>query len=123
MKEGIFSYSLDSHSVTTLRHGNFADEVVKVMQGMQTARTASLTIFLCANFPKAMKIFPHSSGLRDLYVDAGRIIQGLILAAGAAGLGCLPTPALSDKPSEDLLDLRTPREAAVYSCTVGVLKS
>jgi hypothetical protein len=122
MKEGVYSYSLDTHGVIALRHGDFVGEVVGVMQGMQTARTASMTFFLCADLPKAMQVYPRSSGLRDLYVAAGRIIQGLIAAASAAGLGCLPTPALSDKPSENLLNLSAPREVAVYSCTVGVLK-
>jgi nitroreductase len=58
--------------------------------------------------------------LRNLYIDAGRVAQQLLLIAGAYAIGSFMTPALRDRALAALLHLDPARQAPLYSVTMGL---
>jgi hypothetical protein len=116
---GVHYYNCNANSFSLINEGNFAGEMIPMMQGMRTASKAAFTIVLTANFDDLLKMMPYERGLRNVYIDAGRLAQKLIISYAQYDIHCLVTPALSDCSLSRLLQLEEPHSAPLYSLTFG----
>lgn len=116
---GVYLYDFETASLLTISEGTFSEEMSANIQGMGTPRTASFSIILVADFDTLLEKMPYSRGLRDTYIDAGRIAQNLIIAYGQYGIFSLVTPALRDRAVAALLKLQEPDFSPLYSLTFG----
>jgi hypothetical protein len=120
LNPGVWDLDLEGEAATQVSSGDgeLREVLANLMCGMQAPITASATIVLVVNFPERQKLFPYERGLRELYVEVGRIAQKFILAAEAQGIGTLITPATNDHILSDVLGL-VDSEAPVYTITFG----
>ncbi|MEV4222786.1 SagB/ThcOx family dehydrogenase [Nonomuraea sp. NPDC049725] len=119
IERGVHYYDLAAHALVRL------SEIPELEQedwfwGMPGPRTAAGTVVLVADFAQCSYRYPHERALRDLYLEAGRIAQRLIVMAGYAGLGTVVTPAVRDTLVNARFGLDPAREAVVYTVTFGV---
>lgn len=114
---GLYNIGTDG-SFAKVRFGDFREQMVDIMCGMEAARTADATIVISFDAAARQAAFPYERALRELYIDAGRIAQWWIIAMEREGLGSLITPATNDMALSKLLNL--PRgEFPLYTVTFG----
>lgn len=117
---GIYKLNLYDSTLTQIELGNYRDIMSQSIQGMRAPKTASFTVIPVANFKQLATDMPYSRGLRDSYIEIGRIAQKIIISYMIHGIFCLATPALSDRLMNNLLNLPEPQYAAIYSLTFGI---
>lgn len=59
-------------------------------------------------------------GYRFALMEAGHLVQNVLLAATALGLGAVPLSGFYDRPMDELLELDGVNESMVYAVAVGV---
>ena len=116
---GTYSYDTKNHSLSLIHKGNFSIEMSNNLQGMKAPRTAVFTIILVADFNRLQKLMPYPRGLRDTFIETGRLAQKIIISYMRFGIYALVTPALSDKTVIQLLKLKEPDYYPLYSLTFG----
>lgn len=116
---GVYCYDIIAHELIYV--GEIADgEQEQWFWGMPGPRTAAGTVFLVGEFAQWYYRYPHEHALRDLYIEAGRIVQRLIITSGYVGLGTLVTPAVVDSLINARLKLEPSDEAVIYTMTFGI---
>jgi len=116
---GVYRYQADGHALRRGRAGLLRDEMTRILFGQQAPQTASWTIVLVMDFERLQTLRPDDSGLRRVFLEAGRIGQRTSVAATAFGLGGFMTPALRDRELVALLALDGGTQAPLYSLTLG----
>jgi SagB-type dehydrogenase family enzyme len=117
---GVYAYIPESHEVSLLQEGDFRAQVTEIIAKQKPPMTAAFTVFLVVDYQQAIWRYRHERALRNIYIEAGRIVQRLIWGAESVGLGCFPTPAISDSKAANLLKIADRgRWNAIYSLTVG----
>lgn len=115
---GVWNLDLDAGLALLDRAGDLREAMSDLMCGMQAPMTANVTVVFVADLRERQQRFPYERALRELYVEAGRVAQWLILACESRDAGCLITPATNDRALSDLLGL-PPHEVPVYTVTFG----
>jgi SagB-type dehydrogenase family enzyme len=116
---GVYIFNVKQHALKLIREGIFLEEMSANIQGMNTPKSANFTIILVANFERLLKTMPYPRGLRDTYIETGRLAQKLLIAYMQFGVFGLVTPALKDRNVAALLDLKEPQFSPLYSLTFG----
>ncbi|HEY2961684.1 MAG TPA: SagB/ThcOx family dehydrogenase [Pyrinomonadaceae bacterium] len=120
LASGTYFYDIRDHAVLLSRAGLFRNEMTELLSNQPAPETAAWSIVLVADLLQYQWRYRHERALRNLYIEAGRIGQHLILTGTLFGLGTLPTPALSDRGLSALLQLDPLRQTPVYSLTMGL---
>lgn len=115
----VYYYNFQNHQLQLVREGQFSNEMSYNLQGMKAPKTASFTIIVVAEFEKLMKKMPYARGLRDSYIEIGRLSQKLVISYQQYGIFSLVTPALRDRVVSNLLMLDEDKFAPLYSITFG----
>lgn len=116
---GVYFYPLNEE-LLLVREGEFRDPMCEYLQRQPGPMSAAWTIVLCADLAQYMWLYRHERALRNLYIEAGRIGQYLVIAGVAAGIGTLPTPAQNDGGVSEILGLVPRRQIPVYTLTMGL---
>jgi SagB-type dehydrogenase family enzyme len=116
---GVYRYDIPRHVLIQQREGDFQEEMKSILVGMKAPETATMTLFLTADFPQYQWRYRHERALRHVYMASGRLAQRLLLVGHAFGLGTLPTPATRDSETCALLQLDPTRQAPIYTLTMG----
>jgi SagB-type dehydrogenase family enzyme len=119
---GVYYYDLTQHSVVRIRCGDYRQHMNHILQEMGAPNTASWTIVFVADFAQYQWRYRHERALRNLYIEAGRLGQQLLLVGMSYGLGTLPTPATRDCDVSALLEIDQLRQAPIYTLTMGPYK-
>lgn len=114
-----YCYNFQNSQLQLVQEGQFFTEMSHNIQGMNTPKTAAFTIILVADFDDLMKAMPYPRGLRDTYIEAGRLSQKLVVSYLQYGVFSLVTPALRDRDVSKLLKLNEQEFAPLYSITFG----
>jgi SagB-type dehydrogenase family enzyme len=117
---GVYYYDIEAHALVLLVAGEFREEMTTNLFGQTAPRSAAWTVLIAADFLQYAWRYRHERALRNLYVDAGRVAQQLLLIAGAYAIGSFMTPALRDRALAALLHLDPARQAPLYSVTMGL---
>jgi SagB-type dehydrogenase family enzyme len=120
IRPGVYLYNFNSASLQTIEEGKFSEQMAENIQGLRSPKTAAFTIIIVGEFDKLMSIYPDKDGLRQVYIECGRMAQKLIISYEQYGLSCLVTPALKDRPVMQLLKLSEPEFCPLYSLTFGI---
>lgn len=116
---GVYLYEPERSTLVLRKLGNFQTETHQALAGQPDPTNAAVTIIFVADFDRYQWRYRHERALRNLYVEAGRLMQPLILAATAIGLGTGVTPAIRDELIPPLLRLDNLNSQALHTLTVG----
>lgn len=118
---GIYRYCFNKHGLYLIKQGLFRNEAVKLLCGMAASFTASFLIVLTIDLEEAMKRFPYSRALREIYIDAGRLAQKILLKGMQHDVGGLPSPAMKDSQMCSFLEIDPSKCIPIYSITMGII--
>lgn len=117
---GIWWYDISQHVVSGGLPGRYEQEVDEIVWGQGPPLSAAATLVIVADFLRYQWRYRHERALRNLYIDAGRLMHPLLLVAAAYKIGCFITPATRDDRLVPLLGLRHPSQAPLYTLTFGL---
>lgn len=120
MDNGVYYYNIPDETFDIMKKGNFRNEMSDILQGLRAPKMAAFSCIIVADFNVILEKMPYKKGLRDLYIETGRIAQKMLISYGSFNLACLTTPALKDKKVSTLLALNEPDCAPLYSLTFGI---
>lgn len=116
---GVYHYDLTKHELTLIAEGDFREFMIDCLQGMNSPKTANLTLVMTSDFDIYKWRYRHERSLRNLYIESGRYTQGILQTAMLLGLGGLCTPAIKDSKLLSLLNLDPHRFSPMYTLTLG----
>jgi SagB-type dehydrogenase family enzyme len=119
LTSGVYRYHPETESFSLAKKGDFREATRDAFAGQPDPKNAACTILLVADFDRYQWRYRHERALRNMYVEAGRLMQPLILVATALGLQTGITPAMRDEEIADLLGLEPGNWQALHSLMVG----
>ncbi len=120
LQPGIYLLQQDKNGLTLIKVGLFRQEAVKLLCGMAASLTASFLMIMSIDTQKAMQQYPYSKALREIYIDAGRLAQKLLLKGMQHHVGGLPSPAMLDSQMCNFLNLDPNQCIPLYTLTMGI---
>jgi SagB-type dehydrogenase family enzyme len=118
-QSGSYRYDVRGHRLHLVRAGDFREEMVDVLQGLASPRSAAITIGLVANADVYQWRYRHEHALRRLYLESGHVAQMLIVLGAGYELKTLVTPAQRDSDFLDLHGYEAIRHMPIYTLTMG----
>lgn len=119
LEQGVYQYDLLDHGLTTMKNGDYRDYLVDCLIGHKTSKNSAFSIVIVADLKIWQWFYRHERALRNLYIDAGAIMQAILLHATTFELRTHITPASHDSLFNPLLDLEEVEEQVFYTLTAG----
>jgi len=114
LKEGIYLYMPEEHSLDVRREGRFGIEMTESALGQRMLRDAQVVIALVA-VPERMEWRYGERTTRYITLEAGHIAQNIYLEATSLGLGACAIGAFDDESMSRIFEGRP----VIYLVTVG----
>lgn len=119
LAQGHYFYEPERQLLDLEAAGDFRDDVSQGFGAQPDQRGAAACLMLVADFDRYSWRYRHERALRNLYIDAGRVLGRLVLVAAALKLEIGVTPLLHDTEMRDLLALDDQRQAVLHTLTVA----
>lgn len=116
---GIYFYDIRNDRIETDRKGEYRREVQECLIGQQAALTAGAVLFITTNFHRIQWVYRNDRVIRNTFINAGRIMQDLVLLATAERVNTAISPAVSDRRTLQLLQLDERKYQALYSLALS----
>lgn len=117
---GIYKKRNSSTKISVVRSGDFTQETINILNGMETSRNGVFTMFLVLDINRLLLDFKSDSILRKFYLISGIICQDIMIKARSLKLESLVSPAINDSRACDLLRIPKYRKQALYSIAFGL---
>ena len=115
---GLYHLEIPDWALALLSPGNFGPEIKEAALGQGFCETAAV-VFVWSAVPRRTMAKYGSRGVRYIFLDAGHLVQNLLLAAEALDLAACPVGAFLDDALNQLLGLDGEEETVIYLATVG----
>lgn len=119
MPQGIYYISMVRRKIFLVRKVSLKEEMKKVLWGMSAPITANYTLVMCVTPDVYAWRYRHDRAMRNLFVEAGRIMQMHINSALSLNIQGVVTPATRDEILSKILDLDADRTMPFYTATMG----
>ena len=120
IEPGIYQYKPESNVLGLLHSGNFRNDISNILAQQVAPLNSCMTIFFISNFNDYQFRYRHERALRNLYIEAGRIAQHLVISSEAMKYRTFVTPAINDQMAAQLFQLKDSSiQQALYSITIG----
>ena len=119
IEAGIYTLNLTDHALSAVSAGDHSEEIELLLQSQGNVSNSCLTLFFVCDIEQYMWRYRHERALRNLFIEAGRIAQRLIIVGENLGFRSFMTPACSDRRLSKLLRLDDIKQYPVYSVTFG----
>ena len=117
LKEGIYRYIPDRHSLLLLREGDYRAELAEASLGQEHVALAPAIIAFAVEFWRTTSRYGER-GYRYVWIDVGHAAQNTYLAAFALGLGTVGVGAFNDGEVAKVLGL-SQKEHPAYLMPIG----
>ncbi|HEU5134935.1 MAG TPA: SagB/ThcOx family dehydrogenase [Steroidobacteraceae bacterium] len=91
----------------------------KLLSEQEWTNDAAAVVFLVASFERTNWKYPHPNSYRVIAIEAGHIVQNILLLATEQRLAAAPTAALQEAPLEALLHIDPIRQGVIYAVALG----
>ncbi|HTD36759.1 MAG TPA: SagB/ThcOx family dehydrogenase [Candidatus Limnocylindrales bacterium] len=120
LEPGLYFYDPVRHAVAAVRESSVLDECVKACIYPDAVSTSAVNLFLSAMLWRTRFKYRYRA-YRFTAIEAGHVVQNVLLTAHSLGLGAVPLGGFYDVAIEQLLGIDGVNEAALYAVTVGAL--
>jgi hypothetical protein len=117
---GIYRFYSQEDGLASIQEGNYRDQLTEALCGFYPTRTASFTVILAIDLQVAQTVLPYNRALREIYIDAGKIAQRLLIKGIQYDIGGVPI-AMRDQYIGKLLQVDTQKIMPVQSITMGLI--
>eukprot|EP01132_Coremiostelium_polycephalum_P000246 gene246-326_t len=117
---GVYLYQPLSASLSPIRQGDFREVLVEALCGFYPPKTAAFTLILAIDIAQAQAALPYERALREIYIDAGRLSQKVLVRAMQHHIGGVPI-AMRDQLMCQLLSINASEVLPIQSLTLGMI--
>lgn len=118
LEAGLYHYDPEEHCLDLLRTGDAGPEVAAALVQHDLARSAAAIIFVSAVFFRST--FKYGDrGYRFVLLEAGHLVQNVLLTAQELGLATAPIGGYSDRDVDRFLGFDGLSESTVYVVLLG----
>jgi len=121
MEKAVYHYSIESHSLEELQKGDFGDSICQAALGQRMFVGAAVIFIWTAIFERSKWKYSERA-YRYVYLDAGHIVQNLVLSATSIGLGSCQVGAFFDDEMNQIIGIDGIKESVIYLTAVGFQK-
>jgi SagB-type dehydrogenase family enzyme len=115
---GIYHFDPLEHRLELLRDGEPSQALAKLTVYPELLERAAVVVFIAAMFWRSR--FKYGlRGYRFTLLEAGHVVQNMLLAAAALDLAAVPVGGFYDRIADDYLSLDGVNESVVYALSVG----
>ena len=115
---GLYHYSVKSHQLEQLKHGDFSRRIAAAALGQSMCATAAVVFVWSAVFQRCKSKYGQRA-YRYIYLDAGHIAENLALAAVSLNLASCEIGALYDDQVNAILDIDGTSESVICMAVLG----
>ena len=115
---GVYHYSAVDHTLGLVSSAPLP-RLGDLLAGQRWFDQAAATILLAAEFERTMWKYPHPTGYRVVLLEAGHIVQNMLLLATEHGLAATPTCAVDDKLVDRTVGIDSVTQAVLYTLSIG----
>ena len=119
IRDGVYWVHKARSVMELFKEGNFRVEMSNVNWGMKAPLTANYTVILTVEPKNYAWRYRHDRALRNLMIEAGRIMHEFVIAAGCFGVQGVVTPATNDEMLGSIVDI-VEDEIPFYTGSFGV---
>lgn len=102
---GVYAYRPGDHDLALVQEGQFRERTSQLMCNQPAPLLAAFTVVLAARFSRFQSQHPGERGLRDLYLQTGRLAQRVGLVGAGLGMQFHISPAVADGGMCELLHI------------------
>lgn len=118
LDQGLYHYNLRDHRLDQVSRGDCRPELAKAIFIEDAVAQAAAAFILSGVFGRS-KIKYGERAYRFVLLEAGHVMQNLLLAAQSARLAACPVGGFVDDGLNDLLQIDGVEEASLYAALVG----
>lgn len=118
-ENGNYFLDIENSAMSLIKSGDFSHKLPEYLGEQNFSKSANFTLLLVANFGIYQWRYRHERALRNLYIEAGRVLEHFSIAGLKVGLQGVVTPALADRKLGEFLDLNLKEELPICSYTFG----
>jgi SagB-type dehydrogenase family enzyme len=122
LARGVYHYSASEQSLGLIGNEDLP-RGSDLIGGQAWGDSAAALVLLLANFERTMWKYPHPAGYRVVLIEAGHIVQNILLVAASRGIDAAPTAAISDSAAERAIGKPSMGQAVVYCVALGMAPS
>jgi SagB-type dehydrogenase family enzyme len=119
LARGIYHYAAREHALTPVPQADEPPPASYLLSGQHWADSAAAVVFLVANYERTMWKYGHPNAYKVVQIEAGHIVQNMLLTATYEGLAGTPTAALQEDAIEQVLGEQDLCHSAVYAVVLG----
>jgi SagB-type dehydrogenase family enzyme len=116
LDRGVYRYQATGHRLA--RTGEVTDADATALAGDAAEGAAALLVLWCDLFSPTLSKY-GGKGYRLVLLEAGHIMQNLVLVSTALGLPALPVAGIRDDDVARTLRLMSPEQVPIYALLVG----
>lgn len=117
VESGVYHFNILEERLERIRSNPIRDDI-HAMNDQAFTRTAPFFVILASTFERTTNKY-GIRGYRYAYLEAGHMLQNLLLCAEAIGLAGRPLGGFMEDTIDDLLEL-SDGETSVYLCAFGL---
>ncbi|MPZ67116.1 MAG: hypothetical protein GEU83_16960 [Pseudonocardiaceae bacterium] len=119
LKSGVYVLDPQQRALTPMELGDVAEGGREALLAHPDPIDAAATIALVADFGRYQWRYRHERAMRNLWIEAGRILQELLISAASLGMQTGITPAVSDSAFLRLLALEATDSQVLHTMTIS----
>jgi len=116
---GIYYYDLNQHLLDPVHRDITRPDIVSMLIGQPAPLTASCVLLLAVSYQRIQWVYRHDRVMRNAFINAGKVVQDLILVATAFQLTTAISPAVCDSVASTILGLRMRDEQLLHTLSIG----
>ncbi|MGE8181636.1 MULTISPECIES: nitroreductase family protein [unclassified Pseudomonas] len=121
---GVYFLELEKQRLGLIKEGDFREPMSRIIWGMVAPRTANYTLVLTATPSSYAWRYRHDKALRNLFIEAGRIMHMHVNACSEFNVQGVTTPATRDDELRAVLSIDLASdEIPMYTATMGKVGS
>lgn len=119
LENGIYRYNAYQNALEMIKKGDFSRELINGCLGQSFVGSGAFTALISAVFRRNMRKYGER-GVRYIFIDAGHVVQNMILTAESLSLGACPVGAFFDNELNEIIGLDGEEETIIYLLSIGV---
>ncbi|KPW95030.1 MULTISPECIES: SagB/ThcOx family dehydrogenase [Pseudomonas syringae group] len=117
---GVYFLDLEKQKFGLVKDGDFSQSMSRIIWGMVAPKTANYTMVLTATPSAYAWRYRHDKALRNLFIEAGRIMHMHLAACNEFNVQGVTTPATRDDELREILSVDlSSDEIPMYTATMG----
>ena len=119
VEPGCYHVDISASRLVLVHRESMRSDFYEAIMRQPAVNTANFSVVMTAVWGQYQWRYRHERALRNLFIEAGRVAQYLIISAARHQCGTFVTPAIAESRMGRMLQIDNDLETALYTITIG----